>query len=140
AILARSIFSAFWVLGIVFLLVMARWIVRRGWLAALIVILVYTGNYLGAPSPMITLPLAVVSVGILVGVTVRFGVLAGIVSETCRYVFGYHISTSDPSSWDFYAGMIAVAAVAVLAYWAAKSALAGQPLFGPSRDFAAESG
>ena len=129
-VLGAAVYSAFWVLGIVFLLILARRVVRRGWIAGFIVTLVYTANYLGAPSPAITLPLAAISVAILVGVTVRLGVLAAIASETCRHLVGYTIYSSNPSSWDFYAGMIAVVAVAVLAYMATKTALGGRPLFG----------
>jgi hypothetical protein len=132
-ILALAVYSAFWVLGIVFFLVLARWVVRRGWLAGLLVTLLYTGSYAGTPSPAITLPLAFISVGILVAVTVRFGVLAGITSETCRHLLGYRIYSSDPSTWNFYAGMIVVVSVAALAWWASRTALAGQPLFGPGR-------
>ena len=65
--------------------------VRPGWLAGLIVTLLYAANYLGGSGPAVTIPLALVSVGILVAVTVRFGVLAAIVTETCRRIFGYRI-------------------------------------------------
>ena len=68
--------------------------------------------------------------GILVAITVRFGVLAAIVVDTCRRIFGYRIYTHDPSSWHFYAGVMAVVGVLALAYWATRTALAGQPLFG----------
>ncbi len=129
-LLAYGVYATFWVLGIVLLLVLARWIVRRGWLAGLIVTLVYTGNYLGTLSPWVTLPLAAISVGILVAVTVRFGVLAAIASESCRFFLGYGIYTSDPSNWAFYAGMIPVLGVLAMAFWATRTALAGQPLFG----------
>ncbi len=74
--------------------------------------------------------LALISVGILVAMTVRFGILPAIVVETCRRIFGYKIYSSDPSSWTFYAGMLAVGAVLALAWWAAKTALAGRSLFG----------
>jgi serine/threonine-protein kinase len=129
-LLSAALVSAFWVLGIVFLLIFARRLVRRGWLAGILVTLVFAGNYLGAPGGVLTLCLALVSVGILVAVTVRFGVLPAIVLETCRRIFGYRIYSSDPSNWAFYAGMIAVVGVLALAYWATKTALAGRPLFG----------
>ncbi|HEY7573898.1 MAG TPA: hypothetical protein VIB08_01940, partial [Thermoanaerobaculia bacterium] len=61
-----------------------------------------------------------------------FGVLAAIVTEACRRILGYQIYSSDPSSWTFYAGMIAVAGVLALAWWATRTALAGRPLFGTS--------
>jgi len=124
------VFSAFWVLGLVFLLALARLLVRRGWLAGLIVTLLYAAIYAVGYGLAITIPLALISVGILVATTVRFGVLAAIAMETCRRIFGYRIYSSDPSNWIFYAGMIAVAGLLVLAWWATKTALAGRPLFG----------
>ena len=124
------VFSAFWVLGLVFLLALARLLVRRGWLAGLIVTLLYGAIYAVGYGLAITIPLALISVGILVATTVRFGILAAIAMETCRRIFGYRIYSSDPSNWIFYAGMIAVAGLLVLAWWATKTALAGRPLFG----------
>jgi serine/threonine-protein kinase len=127
-------YSAFWVLGIVFLLVFVRRAVRYGWLAGFVVTLISASTFLGGSGQAVTLPLALVSTGILVAVTIRFGVLAAITLETCRRVAGYRIYSSDPSSWSFYAGMIAVAAVVALAYWATKTSLAGRPLFGSASE------
>jgi protein-S-isoprenylcysteine O-methyltransferase Ste14 len=76
------------------------------------------------------LPLAVLSVGLLVFATVRFGLLTACVAESCRRIYGYRIYTDDPSSWMFYAGAIAVVLLVALAWWATKTALAGEPLFG----------
>ena len=118
------------VFGIVFLLTLARMVVRRGWLAGLLVTLIYAASYLGGTGQAVTIPLALISVGILVAVTVRFGVFAAIVAESCRRIFGYRIYTNDPSSWYFYAGMIAVAGILAVAFWATRTALAGRPLFG----------
>ena len=129
-LISTLVFSSFWVLGIVFLLALARLLVRRGWLAGLLVTLLYTANFVGGYGLALTIPLALISVGILVATTVRFGVLAAVAMETCRRILGYRIYSNDPSNWIFYAGMIVVAAVLVLAYWATKTALAGRPLFG----------
>ena len=132
--ISNGVLSAFWVLGIVFLLILVRGAVRSGWLAGLVVALIFSAIFLGGSGQAVTLPLAFLSMGILVAVTVRFGVLAAIVVETCRRIFGYQIYSNDPSSWDFYAGMIAVAAILALAYWATKTALAGRPLFGGAQE------
>ena len=129
-LISALVFSAFWVLGLVFLLALARLLVRRGWLAGLLVTLLYAANYVGGYGLALTIPLALVSVGILVATTVRFGVLAAVAMEACRRIFGYRIYSSDPSDWIFYAGMIAVAGLLVLGWWATKTALAGRPLFG----------
>jgi len=51
-------------------------------------------------------------------------------TETCFRAFGFFIFSGDPSNWAFYAGMIPVSLVIALAWWATKTALAGQPLFG----------
>jgi serine/threonine-protein kinase len=133
-LLSNAVYAIFWVLGIVFLLILARRFVRSeavaGLIAAMIVTLVLVGDYLGDPAPAVTLLLAIVSVGVIVATTVRFGVLAATVAEACRSVFAYRIYSGDPSHWAFYAGMIAVALVLTLAWWATKTALAGRPLFG----------
>jgi serine/threonine-protein kinase len=129
-LLSYVLYSQIWVLAIVFLLVLVRWVVRKEWIAAVIVGLLFTGIYIGAPAPEVSLPLAALSVGILVATTVRFGVLAALVAESCRRIYGYRIYTHDPSSWMFYAGAIAVALIAVVVWWATKTALAGRPLFG----------
>jgi hypothetical protein len=128
-LISTGLLSVVWILGIVFLLILMRRVVRRGWLAGVLVALIYTANYLGGSGEFVTIPLALISMGILVATTIRFGMLAAIVAETCRRALGYYIYTHDPSSWYFYAGAIAVVGVLALAYWGTRTALAGQPLF-----------
>ncbi len=129
-LLSALVYSTVWILAIVFFLVVARVVVRRGWIAGVVVGLLFTAVYLGDAPAAVTLPLAALSVGLLMMVTVRYGLLAAIVAEVCRRTFGYRIYTTDPSSWYFYAGMIAVAGLLALAIWATRTALAGRPLFG----------
>ena len=123
--------SVFWVLGIVFFLILVRRFVRAGWLAGLIVTLIFSGTYVEVSGgPSLALLLAVISVAIVVFTTVRFGVLAAILAEACARMTTFGIVSGDPSNWDFYSGMIPVVLIAALAWWAAKTALAGKPLFG----------
>jgi hypothetical protein len=129
-ILSDTVYSIVWVLGIVFLLVLVRSVVRLNWLAGVIVTLLYLGNYLSSPSLGLTLTLAALSVGIIVAVVVRYGVLAAVVAESFRHLFGYRIYASQPSSWAFYTALIAAAIAAGLAWWATRTALGGRPLFG----------
>jgi len=136
-ILSDTVYSVIWVLGIVFLLVVARSVVRSSWLAGLIVTLLYVGNYLGSPSPALTLSLAALSIGIVVAVVVRYGVLAAVIAESFRRLFGYRIYSSDPSHWAFYTAVIAVAIAVALAWWATNTALAGRSLFGGEADLEA---
>ncbi|HYX20847.1 MAG TPA: hypothetical protein VFA98_08385, partial [Thermoanaerobaculia bacterium] len=129
--LVTCVTAVFWVLGIVFFLVLVRRFVRAGWLAGLIVTLIFSGPYLEASRGQFLLwPLGLISVAIVVFTTVRFGVLAAIVAETCARLVTYDFISGDPSNWAFYAGMIAVVMIAALAGWGAKTALAGKPLFG----------
>jgi hypothetical protein len=120
------------ILALLFFLVLVRRVVRREWIAALVVGIVFLGQYLGSPAPAVTLPLAAVSIGLLVFVTIRLGLLAAFVADCCRRIYGYRIYSNDPSSWMFYAGAIAIGLLAILAWWAARTALAGRPLFGPA--------
>ena len=129
-ILSDTVYSIVWVLGIVFLLVLVRSVVRLNWLAGAIVTLLYVGNYLSSPSLGLTLPLSALSIGIVVAVVVRYGVLAAVVAEAFRHLFGYRIYSSDPSNWAFYTALIAVAIAMGLAWWGTKTALAGRSLFG----------
>ncbi len=128
--LSTLMLSVIWILGIVFFLVLARMVVRKGWLAGVVVTALFVASYLGQAPAAITLPLAALSVGLIVGMTVRFGLLAAVTAEFCRRVCGYRLFTSDPSSWYFYATVIVVVGLVALAYWASRTALAGQPLFG----------
>jgi serine/threonine-protein kinase len=129
-ILSLLVDSTIRVLAIVFFLVLVRWLVRKEWIAALVVGVIFLGIYLGDPTPAVTFPLAALSVGLLVFATVRFGLLTACVAESCRRIYGYRIYSNDPGSWLFYAGAIAVVLFVALVWWATKIALAGEPLFG----------
>jgi hypothetical protein len=128
--LSDTVYSVVWVLGIVFLLILVRSVVRLNWLAGVVVTLLYVGNYLSSPSLGLTLPLGALSIGIVVAVVVRYGVLAAVVAEAFRHLFGYRIYSSDPSNWAFYTAVLAVAIAVAAAWWGARTALAGRPLFG----------
>jgi hypothetical protein len=126
--LAEGLFGVFVVLGIVFFLILVRRLVRVGWLAGLIVTLLFSTLSLGNGG-IVWVP-ALLAWAALVFMTVRYGVLAGVVSQTSFGFIAVGLRTGDPSSWMFYAGMIAVALVAAIGVWGAKTALAGKPLFG----------
>jgi hypothetical protein len=130
-LMAAGVQSAFWVLGIVLVLILVRRLVRVGWLAGLIVSVLFASVYLGSPlADPLSPAWALLSVGIVVATTIWFGVLPAILAETCARVFGSIIVSGDPSNWAFYGSMIPVAMVLALAWWATKTALAGKPLFG----------
>ncbi|HTR03264.1 MAG TPA: hypothetical protein VMN82_08725, partial [Thermoanaerobaculia bacterium] len=129
--LCTAVTSVFWILGIVFFLVLVRRFVRLEWLAGLIVTLIFASSLVEkSGSRILVLALAVISVAVVVFTTVRFGVLAAILAEMCARLVTFNLVSGDPSNWAFYAAMIVVVVIAALAGWGARTALAGQPLFG----------
>jgi hypothetical protein len=124
--------AVFLVLGIVFFLILVRRIVRVGWLAAIIVTLLFAALWVDPGLPVLTWVPALLYVAGLVFTTVRFGVLSGIVAQASVVAMATSFRSSDPSNWMFFALMITAAAIVALAAWATKTALAGKPLFGES--------
>jgi serine/threonine-protein kinase len=129
-LLSGAVVAVFVVLGIVFLLILVRSVVRAGWLAALIVTLVFSSLYLSPSTRFVVGLLAFLLMAVLVFTTVRFGVLAGVVAHASGTFVLHGPRSGDPSNWAFYAGMIAVALIAGIGGWGANTALAGKPLFG----------
>jgi len=127
--LADGVIGVFFVLGIVFFLIPVRRLVRVGWLAGLIVTLLFSSTSLGTGGIVTWVP-ALLATAALVFTTVRFGVLAGVVSQASFSFIAVGLRSGDPSSWMFYAGVIGLALVAAIGVWGAKTALAGKPLFG----------
>ena len=109
--------AIWWILALVMFLVFVRRLVRFQWLAAIIVAVFFSANYLGAPVPRVTLPLAAVTTGLLVVIAIRFGLLAALICRTCEYWLEYWVMTPDPSAWYFYIGAIAIGLVLALALW-----------------------
>ena len=121
--------AIWWVLALVLFLVFVRRIVRFEWLAAIIVAAFFSANYLGAPFPRVTLPMAALTTGLLVVIAIRFGLLAALVCRTCEYWLEYWVTTPDPSAWYFYVGAIAIGLVLALALWGLRTTTApGRPL------------
>jgi serine/threonine protein kinase len=129
-LLSVWIVAIFIVLGIVFFLILVRRFVRVGWLAALIVTLLFSAVYFEPTSGAVTWVPGLLSMVVLVFTIVRFGVLAGVVAEASLGCVVTSLRSGDPSNWIFYTGMITVALIAALAWWATKTALAGRALFG----------
>ncbi len=127
---SAGVVAVFIVLGIVFFLILVRRFVRAGWLAALIVTLLFSAMYFEPKSGLLPWVPALLSTAALVFTIVRFGVLAGVVAEASLGCVASTIRSGDPSNWIFYVGMIGVALIAALAWWATKTALAGRSLFG----------
>jgi hypothetical protein len=129
--------TVWWVLGLVMFLVLVRRVVRLQWLAAVIVVLFFSANYLGVTAPYVTLPTVAVTVGLLVAIAIRFGLLAAFVCHVCDLWLEYWVMTADPSAWYFYIGALAMGLVLALALWglntatATASARVSRPAEGP---------
>ncbi len=116
--------AIWWVLALVMFLVFVRRLVRFEWLAAIIVALFFSANYLGTPPLHVTLPVVAVTTGLLVAVAIRFGLLAALVCQTCSQWLGAFVMTPDPSAWYFYPGAIAIGLVVALALWGLRTTTA----------------
>jgi serine/threonine-protein kinase len=108
--------SLVWVLGIVMFLVLVRLVVRYEWIAALLVAILFSSNYLGTPPLYVTLPVVTFATGLLVVVAIRFGLLAALVCQICNVSLSV-VMTPEPSAWYFYPGAIGIALVLALAFW-----------------------
>ena len=118
-------YAIWWVLALVMFLVLLRRVVRVEWLAAILVVVLFSANYLGSPLPRVTLPMAAATTGILAFVAIRFGLLAALVCRTCEYWLEYWVMTPDPSAWYFYVGAIAMLLVLALAVWGLRTTTQG---------------
>lgn len=77
-----------WILGLVFFLMLARRILRFERLAAILVTLIFSANYLATQSWQVTLPIGIVVTGVQVLIATRFGLLAAMVSQMTAEMLG----------------------------------------------------
>ncbi len=117
-------------LGALFLLLLLRVVLRRGWLAALVATVVLASPaILQSPAPMLTAPLSLAAWALLVFMLTRYGLVAA-----CATVLAGNLVVSFPITLDFSAWYAGIAwfggglalALALFGFW---TALAGRPLF-----------
>ena len=117
-------------LGILFLIFLARMLLKKQWLAAGVITLALAPmNAANALNPLIGWPVNLVFFGVMVFALMRFGLVTLTVSlVSIALVFSFPLTT-DVSVW--YAGnmLLTVAAVLALALFGFRTAVAGQPLF-----------
>jgi serine/threonine-protein kinase len=122
--------AAFRCMVVVFLFFLMRLLLRRDWIAAGGVVLVFVGMNSGASSvPALDAPVAFVEIGILMAVMLRFG-LPGMLAMMVVIEWGSALVplTLDPSRWFFGYGITELLVVVGLAVWAFRTALGGRPL------------
>jgi serine/threonine-protein kinase len=120
-----------WSLGVVFFLVFVRRLVRKEWLAAVIVTVLFSTSLLG--SNLADLLAGTFGIGLLVFVAIRYGLLAALAMSILDTDLRAFVSTADPSAWYFYTGPIAIAVVLAVAYWGFRTASGRRVAPAPAR-------
>ncbi len=114
---------------IFFLLFLLRLIVRKDWIAAIVIVLLGAGTNTGGDYPAVTfVASAVIWISILL-VLKRFGLLvliAGLVVQNVLQVFPV---TARLSQWYAGPGLVGILAIAALAVYGFYASLGGKPLF-----------
>jgi serine/threonine-protein kinase len=135
AMISRLVFSAlFNALWIIFGLVALNLIVRRAWVSAIVMtgflLVTSAGDIAEAPPVWLGTVLALVVVGIIVWVVLRFGLLAAVTLFFVNFVLGSSALTIDASRWFFPSTLTALLLVASLAAYGFYSSRGGEPLLG----------
>ncbi len=110
------------VLGLVFFLVLGRRWLRREWIAAVVVTVLFSLIYIGVDTAYLVAQ--VVCVALLVFIAIRFGVLAALVSSVLSDALYFFVRTAELSAWYFATGPIAAAVVLAVAIWGYRRAVA----------------
>jgi serine/threonine protein kinase len=117
-------------LGILFLIFLARMLLRKQWLAAGVIVVSLAGiNAANAINPFIGWPVNIAFFGVVVFTLLRFGLLSMSVALFTSIFIGQFPLMADWSVW--YSGEIAFTAIAVIAIalFGFRTAQAGQSLF-----------
>ena len=128
-ILAVALEGILYSLGLLFVLAMIRLTVRKTWIVVVVI------TVAGAPlSPAVTgladLPYAVVFGLIVLLTTLRFGLTASIVMQTCERLLTRFPLTLHLDSWYLGSSLMIVLLVTAIAVYGFIVSLAGRPAFG----------
>jgi serine/threonine-protein kinase len=114
---------------IFFLLFLLRLILRKDWIAALVLVLVGAGPNTGGEYPVATFIFAAVIWVSIVLVLKKFGLLALVVGLVVQNVLIVFPTTAHFSRWYANAGLAGIVVIALAAAYGFYTALAGQPIF-----------
>jgi serine/threonine-protein kinase len=125
-LLTALIIPAAIVMGLLFLFILFRLVLRNTWVAAAAVValgamLVFAGSPTAVPAIW-----GGVTFSMLFWVTLRFGILPGTLVVAISTLVGTLPMTSDLSAWYASRGLIMVALTLVLAIWSFRNALGGR--------------
>ena len=138
ALLLGAALPLFITLVMLFLLFFLRVVLRNEWVAVVAWVAVVTvlglspmpGNRLAGESVGIVLPIFAIENVLLVVVLRRLGLVAFAITAFVENMFVVFPMTFQTSAWYAGYGYVALALVAVIALYGARTSLAGQPIFG----------
>jgi serine/threonine-protein kinase len=114
---------------IFFLLFLLRLILRKDWIAALVLVLVGAATDTGGEYPVATFVFAAVIWASVVMILKKFGLLALVVGFVVQNVLIVFPTTAHFSRWYANAGLAGIVVIALAAAYGFYTALAGQPIF-----------
>jgi hypothetical protein len=118
-------------LSTLFLLFLARLVLRRQALAVAAIVVVFTGiELLGAANPLLVFPFVLAMFGVMVGILAGVGLLAAIVMFVSNLLLFSAPSILPFGAWHSGLGATMVALVVALALYGFVRALGGRPAFG----------
>ena len=120
-------------LGALFFVVLIRMVVRKGWLAVIILSVIAAPVAPGGVASLGGLAMAIGTAAIAVATVMRVGLLAGAVAIICINLFTASALTLSPQSWYLGSSVAVLAVVIALAAYGFIVSLAGQPAFGVKR-------
>ena len=120
-------------LAALFFVVLIRMVVRKGWVAVVILSVIAAPVAPGGVASLGGLVWAIGTAAIAVTTVMRVGLLGGALAIICLYLFTASALTLNPQSWYFGSSLAVLAVVIALAAYGFIVSLAGQPAFGVKR-------
>jgi serine/threonine-protein kinase len=115
-------------MGFFLMLFLFRVVLRRQWLAAAAIILMYDAGYPAGDHPVFSISFATILAGLAVFMLIRFGVLSFVIAPSVTYTLTNFPLTTDFSTWYSGSTIFALAVVLTLTAYAFHTAVAGRPL------------
>jgi hypothetical protein len=120
------------VMGVLFVFILFRLLLRNTWVAAAaLVALVIAAGVAGSGRPVGAI-VSTVNFSLLLWVMLRFGILPGTLFLLISVLIGELPLTSDVSAWYASRGLVIVGLTLVLAIWSFRSALGGRKVLNDS--------
>jgi protein kinase-like protein len=125
----QSLFTA---LVIFFMFFVVRLIVRKNWLAAVVVSLLFSVPSVGAPNPVIDALFSAPFILLYLCILYRYGLVALAALYFTDQLADFMPITLPLNAWYAEGGLVAVVAILLVALYGFQTSRAGKPLFGSS--------